>query len=269
MSFLKQIYQYINILSLDVVAGSVVSALFFSRLLDVDPEAPVFVSLALTVWIIYTVDHLRDARNITVPASTDRHRFHQVHLKAMMVMLMLAIAVNVIVVFLLPPSVIKSGLILGCVVLLYLICQRYLKFLKEVFVACLYTAGIVLPSLSLSALQLLPEHYLIMVKFGITALMNLLLFSLFDLEVDRDQQQHSFVTWFGTNATYYSIIVLGLLNIFTGMWLWAFDGSVAGIFITMNAVLVALLFLKRKLVKNNYYRMAGDAVFLLPGFYLI
>jgi 4-hydroxybenzoate polyprenyltransferase len=269
MKFLNQIYQYINILSLDVVAGSLISALFFSRLLDVHPDATVFVSLALTVWVIYTVDHLRDAHNIVWPASTDRHRFHQVHFRPVVILVMVAIVVDVVVIFLLPSNVIKFGFVLGCMVLIYLVCQRYLKFLKEVFVACLYTAGIVLPSLSVADSHLLPEHYLIIVKFVITALMNLLLFSLFDLEVDRDQQQHSFVTWFGANATYYSIIMLGVVNIFTGLRLWSFDRNVAGIFIAMNAVLLMVLFLKRKLVKNNYYRMAGDAVFLIPGFYLI
>ena len=269
MKFLNQIYQHINILSLDVVAGSVVSALFFSRLLEVMPGALVFLCLALTVWIIYTVDHLRDARNVSSPASTDRHRFHQIHFKVIVIILITIIVVNFIILFFLPPAIIRYGLPLGCVVLLYLVIQRYLKFLKEVFVACLYTAGVALPSLSFFPGFPLPEHYLIITKFAITALMNLLLFSLFDLEVDRDQEQHSFVTWYGPAATHYAILLLGLLNIFSGLWLWNFDTRVAWIFITMNVLLITVLFLKRQLVRNNYYRMVGDAVFLIPVFYVV
>ena len=269
MKFLNQIYQHINILSLDVVAGSVVSALFFSRLLDVTPDALVFLCLALTVWMIYTVDHLRDARNISSPASTDRHRFHQVHFRIIVIILVTTIVLNFIIIFFLPPAITESGLALGFVVFLYLLFQRYLKFLKEVFIACLYTAGIMLPSFSFFQGALLPEHYLIIGKFTITALMNLLLFSLFDLEVDRDQEQHSFVTWFGPAATRYAIIFLGLLNILSGLWLWGFDTRVAWIFITMNVLLIAVLFLKKELVRNNYYRIVGDAVFLIPAIYII
>ena len=269
MKFLNQIYQHINILSLDVVAGSVVSALFFARLLEVTPGSLAFLCLALTVWIIYTVDHLRDARDISSPASTDRHRFHQIHFNVILIILITTIVANSIILFFLPPDIIRSGVALGFVVLLYLVFQRYLKFLKEVFVACLYTAGVALPSLSLFPGLLLPEHYVIIAKFAITALMNLLLFSLFDLEVDRDQEQHSFVTWFGPVATHYAILFLGLLNIISGFSLWNFDMPVAWIFITMNVLLIAVLFLKRQLVRDNYYRMVGDAVFLIPVFYVL
>lgn len=269
MKFFNQIYQHINILSLDVVAGSVVSALFFSRLLDVTPDALVFFCLALTVWIIYTVDHLRDARSISSPAATDRHRFHQIHFKVIVIILITTIVVNFIIVFFLPPAVIRFGLALGLVVLLYLMFQRYLKFLKEAFVACLYTAGVVLPSLAFFQGSLLSEHYLIIAKFAIMALMNLLLFSLFDLEVDRDQEQQSFVTWFGPAATHYAILFLGVLNIFSGLWLWNFDTRVASIFITMNVLLITVFFLKRQVVPNSYYRMVGDSVFLIPVLYLL
>lgn len=268
MKFLSQIYQYINILSLDVVAGAVISAIFFSRLLAVHPPASVFFCLGLIVWIIYTIDHLRDAKSIASSASTDRHRFHQLHFKVIAYVLAAAIALTLVAIFFLPTAIIQAGLILGSVVSLYLLFQRYLKFMKEFFVACLYTAGIVLPSLAFGA-NLLPEHHLIIAKFVITALMNLLLFSLFDLEVDRDQQQHSFVTWFGAGPTRYAIILLGMVNILMGLSLWSFDVWVARIFITMNAMLIAVLLFQKKLVQDNYYRIVGDAVFLIPGFYLL
>lgn len=184
-------------------------------------------------------------------------------------MLSIATAVDLVIAFFLPAAVIKSGLALGLVVLLYLLFQGYLRFLKEVFVACLYTVGVALPSLAFFQGPLLFEHCLIITKFAITALMNLLLFSLFDLEVDRDQEQHSFVTWFGPVATHYAILFFGVLNIFSGLWLWNFDTRVASIFITMNVLLITVLFLKRQLVPNNYYRMIGDAVFLIPVLYFL
>ena len=49
MTFLHRLYQYINILSLDVVAGAVTGALFFGELLQVPIDPFVLAALALTV----------------------------------------------------------------------------------------------------------------------------------------------------------------------------------------------------------------------------
>jgi len=269
MKFLGNLYQYANILSLDVVTGAVISALFFGRLLHAPVAFTSLLTLGFAVWIIYTLDHLRDAMTIPKIATTDRHRFHQKHFRAMVGVLFVVMMVELIVVWFLPPGTFRMGVTLGLIVLVYLVLQRYLKFLKEFFVACLYTAGVLLPSLPLMHGELTFIHYVIIGKFFITALMNLLLFSLFDYKEDRHQQQHSFVTWFGPGSTRIGILILGSLNILLGFWLWEFDMRVAVVFILMNLALLGVLFAGRKLVVNNYYRIIGDAVFFIPGLYLL
>jgi len=269
MKFLNQLYQHISILSLDVVAGAVIGALFFARLLGAVVEIPVLIVLGLSVWIIYTTDHLRDARVMRTTASTDRHRFHQKYFKTIVAIAMLVAIVAFILVLFLPHNILRYGFMLGLVVLLYLVLQRYLKFLKEIFVACLYTMGILLPSFVSVGTHLMPVHYLIIAKYFITALMNLLLFSLYDYAEDRHQQQHSFVTWFGPASTRYGIILLGSLNILSGLWLWEYDSSIAIIFILMNLLLLAVLFFRKALAHENYYRIIGDGVFFLPLIYLL
>ncbi len=269
MKFLNNLYQHINILSLDVVAGAVVSSLFFARLLQAVVEPSELIALALTVWIIYTLDHLRDAMTIPKIASTDRHRFHQKYFRVISLALIVVAAVDLFMVWFISEDVFRAGFILGFAVLAYLVFQRYLKFLKEFFVACLYTTGILLPSLAGHAIAITPIQYLVVAKFLLTALINLLLFSLFDYEEDRHHQQHSFVTWFGPRSTRYGIIFLGLLNIVSGFWLWHYDTGVALVFISMNSLLLTVLLLRRKLHENNYYRILGDAVFFIPVFYLL
>ncbi|HET9486105.1 MAG TPA: hypothetical protein VFO54_01650 [Chryseosolibacter sp.] len=269
MKVLNKLYQYINILSLDVVAGAVISTLFFARVLHVTVSHYVLTALALTVWIIYTIDHLRDARAIRNTALTDRHRFHQKHFKAILTALIFVLVVDSALILFVPYRVLLFGLFLWSVVLAYLILQRYLKFFKEFFVALLYTAGILLPVFSSTTSNLEFIHFILIGKFFITALMNLLLFSLFDYKDDRHQKQHSFVTWFGPASTRLGILFLGLLNISSGLFLWSFDPRVAMIFISMNLMLLAILFLKKQLVANNYYRILGDSVFFFPVFYLL
>lgn len=269
MKLLNTIYQFVNILSLDVVAGAVVCSVFFAHVFHTHAPYDTLLSLGLTVWIIYTIDHLRDAMLIPTPASTDRHRFHQRHFKAILAALLLAMVADFVIVWFVPSIVLLYGCILWVLVLLYLVFQRYLKFLKEFFVACLYTMGVLLPSAATLQAAPHPVHFVLIGKFFITALMNLLLFSLFDQTQDRKQQQHSFVTWFGASSTRAGILFLGSFNILTGVWLWSFDWRVAFIFIAMNAMLLAILALQKHLVSNNYYRILGDAVFLIPLFYLL
>ena len=269
MKIAMRLYRYVNILSLDVVAGAVICSLFFARIFGARVSPYAVAALALTVWVIYTIDHLRDARAIRTVASTDRHRFHQQHFKAMLTTLLLVTAVVIGLIPLMPREVLVAGVSLGSVVALYLVLQRYLRFLKEFFVALLYTAGILLPSLAAMSWNLDPVHGVLIGKFFITALMNLLLFSLFDYQEDRHQQQHSFVTWFGPTPTQRGILFLGLLNILLGFALWSLDSGVALIFITMNLMLLAILFYRKRLVSHSYYRILGDAVFFLPVLYLL
>jgi len=262
-------YQYINALSLDVAAGAVISALFFASIFDVPVSIYALAALALTVWIIYTLDHLRDAMTIPRIASTDRHRFHQKHFRFIVATLVFVMVLDFVLLWFVTEEVLLIGIVLWFVVLVYLLVQRYLKFMKELFVAALYTAGILVPSMALAAWELNSIHSIIIGKYFVTAWMNLLLFSLFDHQEDQQHQQHSFVTWFGPASTRFGILFLGLINILSGVWLWSFDPSVAVIFVSMNILLLTILFFQRHFISNNYYRIAGDAVFFIPVFYLL
>lgn len=269
MKAVKDLYQYVNILSLDVVAGSVICAVFFGHIFQVSVSSYGLAALALTVWIIYTIDHLRDAKSIPTVASTDRHRFHQKHFNLILIILGCVVTADFVLIWFVPHRVMVLGILLGSVVMVYLVLQRYLKFLKEFFVALLYTAGVLLPSLSAMALDLNPVDCVLIAKFFITALMNLLVFSVFDYKEDRNQKQHSFVTWFGPASTRTGILCLGSLNILLGFGLWSTNPGVAWIFISMNTMLLAILFFQKYLMSDNYYRILGDAVFFIPLFYVL
>lgn len=263
-----RLYRYINILSLDVVAGAVAGALFFGSILEVAVTFYSLAALALTVWIVYTLDHLRDAVIITRVASTDRHRYHQDNFRSLSLALVILAILDFTLILFLPTRLLEVGCLLGVVVMLYLALQRFLLFTKEFFVASIYTAGILLPSLEADR-ELIVVHYLLIGKYFVTAWMNLLLFSLVDYPEDRRQQQHSFVTWFGPCTTRNGILLLALVNMVSGLWVWQFSWRVAAVFISMNVMLVSILFFRRHLVIHNYYRIGGDAVFLIPLIYLL
>jgi hypothetical protein len=266
MRALLRFYQYINILSLDIVAGAVISALFFAKIFQVQVKQHGLTALALTVWIVYTLDHLRDAKKIKHPASMQRHRFHQKHFHFILVFLVLAIVLDAVTIFFIRRQVFEWGLILSAIVILYLMAQQSLRFLKEFFIAALYTCGILLLSITVTTITLGLTHYLLILQFGCIAWINLVLFSWFDQVFDLQDEQKSFVTIVGERSTQCFLY---------GMFAFGFGLSIAELIISgplipililfaMNVVLLLIFVWRTALAKNDVYRLIGDAVFMLP-----
>lgn len=264
-------YRFLNILSLDIVIGTVICALFFGKLFNVNILPFGLISLALTVWIIYTADHLLDARMIGHEASSERHRFHQKHFKLLLIIMFLALLIDLIAISFARKQVIVWGFYLGAVVFIYLLFQRYLKFLKELFVALLYTCGVLLPSVAVTTVKLNLSYIIIVVQFFLIALINLLLFSWHDKDKDRADLQHSFVTVSGRELTTTCIYCLGLINILLTFRLLFTIFETKPVFIlgVMNISLLAIFTFREAMQQNYKYRLLGDAVFLLPVLYLL
>lgn len=271
MRFLVHFLQHINILSIDIVLGSVASALFFGRIFHVHIKPIGLVALGLTVWAIYTIDHLRDARKIARPAATLRHRFHQENFRILSFLLCLAILADAVAIFFIRRQVFEWGLLLTSVVILYLIFHRSLQFLKELFVASLYTAGVLLLSVTVMAVDANTQHYLMILQFLIAAWTNLVLFSWFDQAFDQRNDQNSFVTILGrkTAQTFlnYLFIVSFLLTII--QLIIATPLMPVLILFLMNAALFLIFVFRKYLEKDDRYRLIGDAVFLFPSLLLV
>lgn len=272
MRKITQVYQFANLLSLDIVAGAIVSCLFFARIFRVTVLPWGFAALGLSVWIIYTVDHLLDARRISRPASTDRHRFHQEHFRTLLFLLFVAALGDAIAVSLLRRPVLNMGLALGAIAGLYLLFQGRLKSWKELSGAMLYCAGVALPAFSLSNYPVSAFEGLLMMQFAITAFCNLLLFSLFDLQDDLRDKHSSFVTVMGERKTRLILAVLFCLNAaLIGFQLLEFRGSIGAsvVMLTMNGVLFLIFVFPKFFRANRIYRLLGDAIFLVPIFFLL
>jgi 4-hydroxybenzoate polyprenyltransferase len=270
MTGFTRVYRYVNLLSLDIVAGAVVSALFFARVLEVTLRPLGLLALALTVWVIYTADHLKDARDIGKSASTLRHRFHQEHFKTLLIAAGLAVLLNVFIVFFLRKQIFVRGTVLAAGVGIYLIVQRYLKFLKEICIAFLYTCGVLLPSYTLTKVELVTAHYLLIIQFAMVAWLNLLIFSWFDREGDEKDKQTSFVTMLGERITRASIwCLIGGIFLVSVFSIYYSEMKPAVLIVaTMGLVLAFIFVFRESFARHDYYRLLGDAVFLLPLLYM-
>ncbi|MBS1488916.1 MAG: hypothetical protein JSS93_00130 [Bacteroidetes bacterium] len=270
MGFFFRLYRWLNILSIDVAGGAAVGALFFARVFKVNVLPQGLWVLSLTVWIIYTADHLLDARKIKQPASTERHRFHQQHFILLAGLVVAVSVADLVLIFYIRSVVFFQGLLLSVWVVLYFLIQQRIGFLKEMAGAVLYTSGVLLIPLALDQ-QLTTAGKLLIAQFAITAWINLLLFSWIDQPRDTKDKHVSFATVCGPVITRYSLLFLFLVNgILCGVsWLITAENfAPTSIIILMNLILLFIFFKHKLFEENDRFRLLGDAVFLFPLIYL-
>jgi len=264
-------YRIVNILSLDIAVGAMICASFFARIIQVVILPQGLISLGLTVWIIYTADHLLDAKKIKQDASTERHRFHQRHFRSLLVLLAAAIFIDAAQIYFIRSMVFIAGLGLAFLVGVYFLIQQRLGFLKELLGAVLYTGGVLLIPLSVNNQVSIPVMLLIL-QFGMTAWINLLLFSLIDQPKDEKDKHHSFTTTFGLRVTRNILLFLfAAAAVLTVVQLTIFSFEAMAILtLSLMTLLLLVIFLKKDYFeKEDRYRLLGDAVFLLPIIYIL
>ncbi|HEY0742891.1 MAG TPA: hypothetical protein VGD40_15580 [Chryseosolibacter sp.] len=272
MSAFLRAYRYVNILSIDTALGAVVSAMFFAKLIGANVWIYGKIALGLTVWIIYTADHLLDAKKVKGEASSERHRFHQRHFRLLFVLMVLAVIIDLIMVSYMRKSLLRYGLVLSLVVALYLVISRYLKMLKEVFIAFIYTLGVMLPALADREHLMDQWDALFMFNFFLIAVANLLIFSWFDVKTDQADGHPSFVTFYGRKKT--KTIVYGIFTAFLALSLYlvfirTYDIMPVAILAIMMITLILILNYNEIFSAEDRFRYAGDSVFFLPGIYLL
>ena len=179
-----RLYRFLNLISIDVAAGAMVCSAFFARIFQIQLLPDSLAALGISVWVIYSVDHLLDAHKLKKDASTKRHLFHQQHFRAVSMVVIAAVVIDFILIQDIRKPIIIWGTVLISVILLYLLFQRLLGPLKELIGALLYSFGVLLPALSLHTTTASSSLILLMVAFILTALINLVLLAWFDLEHD-------------------------------------------------------------------------------------
>ena len=65
-----------QILSLDVILGSIAVGIFATAVLKVQPNPWWWIILPVSVWVVYTLDHLIDGFKKRDESTIYRHRFH-------------------------------------------------------------------------------------------------------------------------------------------------------------------------------------------------
>ena len=124
----RGIYTLIRILSLDVVAGALATGAMVTRIMKVSMPWSWWIVLPMSVWVMYTTDHLMDAYRLKEQAHTPRHLFHHQYftLLAVIAAVSLLLCIGVMPWFL-PVELVVMGVVVGLAAMAHLGLVSWLK----------------------------------------------------------------------------------------------------------------------------------------------
>ncbi len=268
MKQLIRIYQLFSLLNLDVVAGAVGFVYTAVALFPVKIPTYQIVILSSTVWIIYTSDRLLDTfRNPQV--LTTRHQFQYTNRKASLVVLFVLVAVNLLL-FLIhkPMKLIMGGMLVSVFMLVYLLIKQGVSFrkksflLKEIFIACCYSMGIML--LPFSNCETWPGDWsLLMGYIFLIALINVFVIGSFEEKEDLLFGEKSMVHWIPSAWVVRLCILFSIMAIALAGMLFTHHPVTLAL-IALPILLLVPLFFREKFARHNLYRLWEDGMLMLP-----
>lgn len=271
LTSLAKLYRWISLLSIDIAIGAGVSSIFFARLFEVHLRVFPIIILVLTVWMIYTVDHILDISNADVKTLSARRQFHFLHQHSMVISIMACLVAVCILTFFLYLKVVVGGFVLMSFSCCYFILKSRIKGLKEISSGMIYCSGILLAP-ALNRVGSFDRYHIETVGvFGLTVLLNLVLFAYYDHSDDIRENHVSLATLIGIQNTKHLISLLFFIQMIMLSILLSHTVDLYStvIIILMNLVLMMLFLCKESFEKNNKFRPIGDAIFLFPVLYLI
>jgi hypothetical protein len=272
-----KVYRYLHYLSLDIVLGALASSCLAAQLFNTDPGWVWYIALALTVWLLYTGDHLLDAWKHRKKIQRDLHYFMMKNRKTLVWSMTLISAVDILLIFnLLDKEYMKYALFLSGLVFLFYAMRhvfrknRILMIPGEIFVLLFYMAGTWLGPVVASDLAFEPGHGLVALIFAGILLMNLGVISLYDMQLDRRMGIASMANLLGIKRTRNLLLGTGIaIYLISILQFLVFEMDrffqYALILSGMGTILLLVLFYPSRFRKNDYFRLAADAV-LYMGF---
>ncbi|WP_258103097.1 hypothetical protein [Marinoscillum sp. MHG1-6] len=262
-------YKYFRWLSLDIVLGAIVFLAFLEKHYSQEIQLTVYFALAAAVWLIYTADHLIDSAQAE---GSPRRRFHQKYYKVLIFIGGLIFILAILNLPFLPGEVLRSGAVLSASCISYLLLVFFFKrlWVKEVLVAVGYAIGIFLAPLSMLN-RLDASDTMMVVQLFIIALINLVIFSRFDIEEDTGQGFGSIAIRIGlrnTDTLIKALILLSAVLSVIGLNLGHGIFFIQLSYLMMTGVLAIVDYWPSYFNINERFRLVGDAVFYVPVIFL-
>lgn len=263
-------FRILRALSLDVVLGGLAVGSLACRHFEVTLPLAWWLVLALSIWIVYSLDRLLDAARLHGRASTFRHRFHYRHFYK----ISLAVAIATGIAFYLSLLYLNRhiwlggiGLVIFCAFYLALAQWRLAGIPREPLVAIGYTGGILLGPVLSTTRSLAWHDSTFIILIFLAALLNLLVFAHFEKGIDQRDSQTSLALMLSGKTFHYLILLVLLLE---ALCLLVFiylqvdlDWAVIVILGIVAPFPILVLKLKNIFALRERYRIYCDSIFSL------
>jgi 4-hydroxybenzoate polyprenyltransferase len=276
-----KIYRGFHLLNFDIVLGALASSCFAACLFGSSPGWAWWLSLALTVWVLYMGDHILDAFKNRKKPERELHLFIFRNRRNLLWFMGVITVVDLLLIFnFLDNAYMKYAMILAGMVLLFYAMRHVFRknrifFIPgEFFVLLLYMAGTWLGPFVSRTQVLQTSDALIALMFAGVLLMNLGVISLYDMHIDSRLGIASMARMLGQKATKYLLMVTGIfIYLLTILQFMVFGMDryyrFPLILSAMATLLLMVLFMPSYFRRKDYYRLAADAVLFLGFLALI
>ncbi|MPR32216.1 hypothetical protein [Salmonirosea aquatica] len=268
---------HLHWLSLDVVAGAVVSHIAANRMpTGKQPlNAWVTVILGLVVLGIYTLDHLLDNRKPEQPR-TQRHAFIREHEAVIWRITLGSLGLAALLSWLIPRYLWEFGLGMVILVALYLWgvsripMKSHQQALKEPITSLIYAAGVWGSTWFLGD-SVTWESIVLGIIFYLITVQSLLLFS--HIEAIQYREVFNMARWLKRPLTLgilkgISLITLIVCLVVCFLTEYHFTQRLSVLFILMSLVHYWMVLNPEKVVSDERFRLVGELVFIMPGLVL-
>ncbi len=273
-SLSTRILHFVNTYSIWVALGSLITFSFVSVQFTKTIDWVVAVGFAIGIWFIYTFDHLLDGVKQGDKAVSVRHRKHFSQKKTILTLLVIAFTIELALCFYVDSEYYRVIFLLIVLTVIHFIINHWSSnkfkerfFLKEVFIAFVVTVGfVVVPSI-----KGLPSYDKIVVFFAplfFINLSNLLLFTLYDKEIDlatNTLSAASFYTEKQLKNVITSALILGLLFVAIAVYTNFLGIPSMLLFLSMIISLFVINKNKEYFGLNDRYRFFGDLIYVYPA----
>jgi hypothetical protein len=262
MSLPASVYYYFHKLQLDVVAGALFTSLWISHISHATIPPWALLALCLSVWIIYTMDHLGDA--LKYP-NVVRYDFYRRHWRLLLILLSLAAIALLLTIYFLPFALLCKGLLLLLPIMSYQLLLRYRPYtgalLKEAAVALVYASGtgIFMWSQSIQPINLLALVWLFFLTWT-----SILTYSMLEAPEDGKQGMFTIAHILGNKSTR-RLISLVMLVAFILMIPLSAELGLTFALPALGMMLITF-FLPLTFPHHRYW---GELAFLIPAIWFL
>jgi len=268
-----RIYHFIRLFSLDIIAGALAAVVYSSSVMGIELPRTYFTVLALTVWLIYTADHLLDGAKTRGKSSSETHNFFYTYkIPIILIFLLVLIFTFRLSMYRLDQKIIEFGMAPFVAVIIYLLLNRYYGnapkwfFIKEVWISFIYTLAIWGGAVIYAGDIISPAQLLLIGSFGLIIFGNVLIYSIYERDSDSADDNKSIVRDFGLRVAVNSAVFALTLSVLSGLTAYIFLGAELTHIIPLVLIAALMLLIIRfpeVFSKGNLYGILSDLSLLM------